>query len=109
MTTGLHTASVDTGVRSCVKCGQVTDDFRPQRRVCADCDRAYSRERARVERETNRDLVNQRQREYRARNLETVKQKAGWISPVPGGVGPMTIAMLLENTVESAKRAAGMK
>ncbi|MBS0182353.1 MAG: bifunctional methylenetetrahydrofolate dehydrogenase/methenyltetrahydrofolate cyclohydrolase FolD [Nitrospira sp.] len=37
-----------------------------------------------------------------------VSQKAGWISPVPGGVGPMTIAMLLENTVESAKRAAGM-
>jgi len=35
-----------------------------------------------------------------------VSQKAGWISPVPGGVGPMTIAMLLENTVESAKRMA---
>lgn len=42
-------------------------------------------------------------------DFEPVKQKAGWISPVPGGVGPMTIAMLLENTVESAKRAAGMK
>jgi len=37
-----------------------------------------------------------------------VSQKAGWISPVPGGVGPMTIAMLLDNTLESAKRAAGM-
>jgi methylenetetrahydrofolate dehydrogenase (NADP+)/methenyltetrahydrofolate cyclohydrolase len=37
-----------------------------------------------------------------------VSQKAGWISPVPGGVGPMTIAMLLDNTVESAKRMAGM-
>jgi len=35
-----------------------------------------------------------------------VSQKAGWISPVPGGVGPMTIAMLLDNTVESAKRFA---
>ena len=35
--------------------------------------------------------------------------KAGWISPVPGGVGPMTIALLLDNTVESAKRMAGMK
>ncbi len=34
-------------------------------------------------------------------------ERAGWISPVPGGVGPMTIAMLLENTLESAKRAAG--
>lgn len=42
-------------------------------------------------------------------DFEPVRQKAGWISPVPGGVGPMTIAMLLENTVESAKRAAGLK
>ncbi len=38
-----------------------------------------------------------------------VSEKAAWISPVPGGVGPMTIAMLLDNTVESAKRIAGMK
>jgi methylenetetrahydrofolate dehydrogenase (NADP+)/methenyltetrahydrofolate cyclohydrolase len=28
--------------------------------------------------------------------------RAGWITPVPGGVGPMTIAMLLSNTVEAA-------
>jgi methylenetetrahydrofolate dehydrogenase (NADP+)/methenyltetrahydrofolate cyclohydrolase len=41
-------------------------------------------------------------------DFEPVSRKAGWISPVPGGVGPMTIAMLLENTVESAKRAAGL-
>ena len=41
-------------------------------------------------------------------DFESVSQKAGWISPVPGGVGPMTIAMLLDNTVESAKRMAGM-
>jgi methylenetetrahydrofolate dehydrogenase (NADP+)/methenyltetrahydrofolate cyclohydrolase len=37
-----------------------------------------------------------------------VTEKAAWISPVPGGVGPMTIAMLLDNTVESAKRIAGI-
>ena len=37
-----------------------------------------------------------------------VSEKASWISPVPGGVGPMTIAMLLENTLESAKRFAGV-
>ncbi len=36
-------------------------------------------------------------------------QKAGWISPVPGGVGPMTITMLLYNTVEAAKRFAAAK
>lgn len=29
---------------------------------------------------------------------------AGWITPVPGGVGPMTVAMLLKNTLEGAKR-----
>ena len=32
---------------------------------------------------------------------------AGWITPVPGGVGPMTITMLLSNTVDAAERAAG--
>ncbi len=37
-----------------------------------------------------------------------VSEKASWISPVPGGVGPMTIAMLLENTLDSAKRFAGV-
>lgn len=33
------------------------------------------------------------------------KKVAGWITPVPGGVGPMTIVMLLKNAVESAKQA----
>ena len=40
-------------------------------------------------------------------DFEAVKEKASFITPVPGGVGPMTITMLLYNTVESAKRAAG--
>ncbi len=39
-------------------------------------------------------------------DFESVKDVAGWISPVPGGVGPMTIAMLLTNTVEAAERRA---
>jgi methylenetetrahydrofolate dehydrogenase (NADP+)/methenyltetrahydrofolate cyclohydrolase len=34
-----------------------------------------------------------------------VSEKASWITPVPGGVGPMTIAMLLENTLEQAKKS----
>ncbi len=34
---------------------------------------------------------------------------AGWISPVPGGVGPMTITMLLTNTVIAAERTAGVQ
>lgn len=40
-------------------------------------------------------------------DFEAVNEKASAITPVPGGVGPMTITMLLVNTVKSAKRAAG--
>jgi methylenetetrahydrofolate dehydrogenase (NADP+) / methenyltetrahydrofolate cyclohydrolase len=39
--------------------------------------------------------------------FEAVKETAGLITPVPGGVGPMTIAMLLRNTVAAARLAAG--
>jgi len=38
-------------------------------------------------------------------DFEAVSEVAGYITPVPGGVGPMTIAMLLRNTVEAAMRA----
>lgn len=38
--------------------------------------------------------------------FESAAAKASLITPVPGGVGPMTIAMLLQNTLESARRAA---
>ncbi len=41
-------------------------------------------------------------------DFEEVREVASAITPVPGGVGPMTIAMLLTNTVRSAKRAAGL-
>ena len=40
---------------------------------------------------------------------EEVSKKASAISPVPGGVGPMTITMLLHNTIQSAKNHAGIK
>jgi methylenetetrahydrofolate dehydrogenase (NADP+)/methenyltetrahydrofolate cyclohydrolase len=36
-----------------------------------------------------------------------VSEIAGWITPVPGGVGPMTIAMLMKNTVTAAERRRG--
>jgi methylenetetrahydrofolate dehydrogenase (NADP+)/methenyltetrahydrofolate cyclohydrolase len=39
-------------------------------------------------------------------DFDAVREVAGWITPVPGGVGPMTIAMLLVNTVEAAERTA---
>lgn len=37
-------------------------------------------------------------------DFDSVQEKAGYITPVPGGVGPMTIAMLLCNTIEAARR-----
>lgn len=40
-------------------------------------------------------------------DFEAVKEKASLITPVPGGVGPMTIAMLMRNTVEAAAMQAG--
>jgi len=38
-------------------------------------------------------------------DFDGVREVAGWITPVPGGVGPMTITMLMVNTLESAERA----
>ena len=42
-------------------------------------------------------------------DFEGVRRKASLITPVPGGVGPMTVTMLLENTVAAAERATGFK
>jgi methylenetetrahydrofolate dehydrogenase (NADP+)/methenyltetrahydrofolate cyclohydrolase len=45
-------------------------------------------------------------RGYRLRgdvDFDSVAEKAGWITPVPGGVGPMTIAMLMLNVIEAAE------
>jgi len=39
-------------------------------------------------------------------DFESVQQRAAWITPVPGGVGPMTITMLLANTIQAAERNA---
>jgi methylenetetrahydrofolate dehydrogenase (NADP+)/methenyltetrahydrofolate cyclohydrolase len=41
-------------------------------------------------------------------DFEKVKEKAGAITPVPGGVGPMTITMLMLNTVRAARIANGL-
>ncbi len=41
-------------------------------------------------------------------DFASVKEKAGAITPVPGGVGPMTIVMLMSNTVKAARMAAGL-
>lgn len=41
-------------------------------------------------------------------DFKTAREVAGWITPVPNGVGPMTVAVLLSNTVTAAKRQAGL-
>ncbi|WP_130859840.1 bifunctional methylenetetrahydrofolate dehydrogenase/methenyltetrahydrofolate cyclohydrolase FolD [Gracilibacillus phocaeensis] len=41
-------------------------------------------------------------------DFESAKEKAGFITPVPKGVGPMTITMLMHNTIKSAKKANGL-
>lgn len=41
-------------------------------------------------------------------DFEGVKEKASYITPVPGGVGPMTVTMLLDNTVAAAEHALGL-
>lgn len=41
-------------------------------------------------------------------DFEAVSQKVSWITPVPGGVGKMTIAMLMDNTVAAAEKAAAL-
>jgi methylenetetrahydrofolate dehydrogenase (NADP+)/methenyltetrahydrofolate cyclohydrolase len=39
-------------------------------------------------------------------DFESARERAGWITPVPGGVGPMTVAMLLANTLQAAQSGA---
>ena len=36
--------------------------------------------------------------------FDSARERASWITPVPGGVGPMTVAMLMKNTLEAAQR-----
>ncbi len=60
----------------------------------------------------NRVEDTSRERGYRLTgdvDFEAVKEKASAITPVPGGVGPMTIAMLMKNTVAACTRQLGMK
>jgi methylenetetrahydrofolate dehydrogenase (NADP+)/methenyltetrahydrofolate cyclohydrolase len=40
-------------------------------------------------------------------DFEAVREVAGWISPVPGGVGPLTVVMLLANTLLAAELRGG--
>ena len=41
-------------------------------------------------------------------DFDEAKEIAGWITPVPGGVGPMTVTMLMKNTLKSLKFKLGL-
>jgi methylenetetrahydrofolate dehydrogenase (NADP+)/methenyltetrahydrofolate cyclohydrolase len=41
-------------------------------------------------------------------DFEAVRERAGWITPVPGGVGPMTVAMVIANAISAAARTLGL-
>jgi methylenetetrahydrofolate dehydrogenase (NADP+) / methenyltetrahydrofolate cyclohydrolase len=41
-------------------------------------------------------------------DFAVARERAAWITPVPGGVGPMTVAMLMHNTLEAARRRQGL-
>jgi methylenetetrahydrofolate dehydrogenase (NADP+)/methenyltetrahydrofolate cyclohydrolase len=61
---------------------------------------------------TNRIEAPERRSGYRLVgdvDFDQVSEKVAAISPVPGGVGPMTIAMLLQNTLDAARQAAGAR
>lgn len=42
-------------------------------------------------------------------DYKEVREVAGWITPVPGGVGPMTVAMLMQNTLKCAKKVVKVR
>jgi methylenetetrahydrofolate dehydrogenase (NADP+)/methenyltetrahydrofolate cyclohydrolase len=41
-------------------------------------------------------------------DFDAVVEVAGWLTPMPGGTGPMTIACLLENTLDAARMAGAL-
>ena len=94
-----HTRSADILISAIGQPGLVTADMVKEGAVVIDVGTS------RVEDAT-------RKRGYRIAgdvDFEGVKERASYITPVPGGVGPMTITMLMYNTVEAAKRSATAK
>jgi methylenetetrahydrofolate dehydrogenase (NADP+)/methenyltetrahydrofolate cyclohydrolase len=76
---------------------------------CEDCDEAYLKDH--VPDECQEHKLISLFRKYALVgdvDFDEVKQVAGYLTPVPGGVGPMTIAMLMQNTLRGAKHALGL-
>jgi 5,10-methylene-tetrahydrofolate dehydrogenase/methenyl tetrahydrofolate cyclohydrolase len=76
---------------------------------CPDCDEAYLKDH--VPEDCQCEGMINLFRKYRLVgdvDFDEVKEVAGHLTPVPGGVGPMTIAMLMQNTLRGAKHALGL-
>jgi methylenetetrahydrofolate dehydrogenase (NADP+)/methenyltetrahydrofolate cyclohydrolase len=76
---------------------------------CPDCDKAFLKDH--VPDECQCEGIISLFRKYELVgdvDFDEVKQVAGYLTPVPGGVGPMTIAMLMQNTLRGAKHALGL-
>jgi methylenetetrahydrofolate dehydrogenase (NADP+)/methenyltetrahydrofolate cyclohydrolase len=95
---GFHTRQADIIIAASGRPNTITADMVKEGAVVIDVG-------------VNRVEDSRRERGYRLVgdvDFDAVREKASMITPVPGGVGPMTITMLLYNTVESARRANGM-
>jgi methylenetetrahydrofolate dehydrogenase (NADP+)/methenyltetrahydrofolate cyclohydrolase len=76
---------------------------------CATCDKAYLKDQVPDDAQGH-ELISLF-RKYKLVgdvDFDEVKEVAGHLTPVPGGVGPMTIAMLMQNTLRGAKHALGL-
>jgi methylenetetrahydrofolate dehydrogenase (NADP+)/methenyltetrahydrofolate cyclohydrolase len=87
-----HTRQADVVVAAVGRCGTVLGDMVKPGAIVIDVG---------INRDDNGKLCGDV-------DFASVAPVAGWISPVPGGVGPMTITMLLVNTLEAAERAASL-
>ncbi len=76
---------------------------------CPECDKAYLKDHVSDECQDCEMISLFRQYQLVGDvDLDEVKEVAGYLTPVPGGVGPMTIAMLMQNTLRGAKHALGL-
>jgi len=106
-------AGADILIAAAGRMGMVTADFIKPRAVVVDvgihriedeetCRKFYGEDAARLKavRERGATLIGD------VHPLDA-RRKAGWLTPVPGGVGPLTIAQLLQNTLQAAQRSQG--
>jgi 5,10-methylene-tetrahydrofolate dehydrogenase/methenyl tetrahydrofolate cyclohydrolase len=75
---------------------------------CASCDEAYLKDHEPADKDCEMISLFRKYKLVGDVDFDEVNEVAGYLTPVPGGVGPMTIAMLMWNTLAGAKLAAGL-